>query len=322
MTSKTGLLPVFRSRQIRSGRGELCRLGFLLMSLLLPVGVGSATAATITDAQGTREVPDDPKTVVVFDLAALDTLDALGIEVKGVPNWAMSGELEKYRGDAYAKVGSLFEPDFEAVAALEPELIVIGSRSQKHFAALSGIAPVLDLTPDNKDFRASVKRNAEAIGKLFGKEADVAERLQKLDATTARLKEMTADKGNGLVVLTTGGKISAYGPGSRFSEVHDLYGLAAADPTIDATTHGQVISWEYILKVNPDWLIVIDRDAAIGRADTPARALLDNELVNRTRAAEAGHIIYLDPVGMYLTGSGLRAEQTIADGFLAAFDRP
>ena len=127
---------------------------------------------------------------------------------------------------------------------------------------------------------------------------------------------------SGLVVLTTGGKISAYGPGSRFSEIHDLYGLAAADPTIEANTHGQVISWEYILKVNPDWLIVIDRDAAIGKTETPARALLDNELVNRTRAAQAGHIVYLDPVAMYLTSSGLRAEQAIADSFVAAFERP
>ena len=56
--------------------------------------------------------------------------------------------------------------------------------------------------------------------------------------------------------------------------------------------------------------------------ETPARALLDNELVNRTRAVVAGHVIYLDPVGMYLTSSGLRAEQAIADGFIVAFERP
>ncbi len=297
-------------------------LRLLLAPILLLAGLATAGAVEVTDAQGTRDLPERPQTTVVFDLAALDTLDALGVAVKGVPDWAMTGDLEKYRGDAYAKVGSLFEPDFEAVAALSPDLIVIGGRSQKHFAALSEIAPVLDLTPDNDDFRGSVKRNAEAIGKLFGKEAEVAERLRTLDATTARLREMTADQGRGLVVLTTGGKISAYGPGSRFSEIHDLYGLAAADPTIEATTHGQVISWEYILKINPDWLIVIDRDAAIGKAETPARALLDNELVNRTRAAQAGHIVYLDPVAMYLTSSGLRAEQAIADSFVAAFERP
>lgn len=297
-------------------------LRLLLAPILFVAGLTSAGAVDVTDAQGTRDLPERPQTVVVFDLAALDTLDALGVAVKGVPDWAMTGDLEKFRGDAYAKVGSLFEPDFEAVAALSPDLIVIGGRSQKHFAALSEIAPVLDLTPDNTDFRGSVKRNAEAIGKLFGKEAEVAERLHTLDATTARLREMTADQGRGLVVLTTGGKISAYGPGSRFSEIHDLYGLAAADPTIEATTHGQVISWEYILKVNPDWLIVIDRDAAIGKAETPARALLDNELVNRTRAAQAGHVVYLDPVAMYLTSSGLRAEQSIADSFVAAFERP
>jgi iron complex transport system substrate-binding protein len=297
-------------------------LRLLLAPILFVAGLTSAGAVDVTDAQGTRDLPQRPRTVVVFDLAALDTLDALGVVVKGVPDWAMTGDLEKYRGDAYAKVGSLFEPDFEAVAALSPDLIVIGGRSQKHFAALSEIAPVLDLTPDNADFRGSVRRNAETIGKLFGKEAEVAERLRTLDATTTRLREMTADQGRGLVVLTTGGKISAYGPGSRFSEIHDLYGLAAADPTIEATTHGQVISWEYILKVNPDWLIVIDRDAAIGKAETPARALLDNELVNRTRAAQAGHVVYLDPVAMYLTNSGLRAEQAIADSFVAAFERP
>lgn len=294
----------------------------LLAPIIVLAGLSSAGAVEVTDAQGTRDLPERPQTVVVFDLAALDTLDALGVAVKGVPDWAMTGDLEKFRGDGYAKVGSLFEPDFEAVAALEPDLIVIGGRSQKHFAALSEIAPVLDLTPDNDDFRGSVKRNAETIGKLFGKEAEVAERLRTLDATTAHLREMTADQGRGLVVLTTGGKISAYGPGSRFSEIHDLYGLAAADPTIEATTHGQVISWEYILKVNPDWLIVIDRDAAIGKAETPARALLDNELVNRTRAAQASHVVYLDPVAMYLTSSGLRAEQAIVDSFVAAFERP
>lgn len=298
------------------------RFGILLLPFLLFVCLGAATAATVTDAQGTRDFPNHPKKVVVFDLAALDTLETLGIPVTGVPDWTMSGSLAKYRGDTYSKVGSLFEPDFEAVAALEPDLIVIGGRSQKHYAALSEIAPVLDLTPDNKDFRASVKRNAEAIGKLFGKEAEVDERLRKLDATTAHLRELTAGKGRGLVVLTTGGKISAYGPGSRFAEVHDLYGLAAADPTIEATTHGQVISWEYILKVNPDWLIVIDRDAAIGKTETPARTLLDNELVNRTKAATAGHVVYLDPAAMYLTSSGLGAEQAIADSFVVAFERP
>ena len=168
----------------RKSHDRIRRFHALLAFFLLLAGLGVAEAATVTDAQGTRELPDRPKTIVVFDLAALDTLDALGIEVKGVPDWVMIGDLEKYRGHAYAKVGSLFEPDFEAVAALEPDLIIIGGRSQKHFAALSEIAPVLDLTPDNSDFRGSVKRNAEAIGRLFGKEAEVAGRLQKLDATT------------------------------------------------------------------------------------------------------------------------------------------
>ena len=125
-------------------------------------------------------------------------------------------ELGKYRGDAYAKVGSLFQPDFEAVAALEPDLIVVGSRSQKHFAALSEIAPVLDLTADNNDFRGSVKRNAEAIGKLFGKEARLPSGLRKLDATDGPPQRDDRKPGQGPRGADHRGKISAYGPGSRF----------------------------------------------------------------------------------------------------------
>jgi hypothetical protein len=69
--------------------------------------------------------------------------------------------------------------------------------------------------------------------------------------------------------------------------------------------------------VNPDWLFVIDRDAAVtGHAQT-ANQLLDNELVRRTGAWSMGRVIYLDPVKMYLTSSSLRAQQGIVDELTA-----
>ena len=40
---------------------------------------------SVEDARGTQEVPLKPETVVVFDMASLDTLGALGVEVAGVP---------------------------------------------------------------------------------------------------------------------------------------------------------------------------------------------------------------------------------------------
>ena len=67
-----------------------------------------------------------------------------------------------------------------------------------------------------------------------------------------------------LVILGSEGKVSAYGPNSRFGVIHDVFGYKAADEKIEVSTHGQNITFEYILETNPDVLFVIDRDAAVG----------------------------------------------------------
>src|SRR5687768_12223774 len=82
----------------------------------------SSAEVTVTHAQGETTVPVDPQTVVVFDVGVLSTLDDLGVEVAGVPDAVFPESLAHYGEDEYAKVGSLFEPDYEAVNALEPDL--------------------------------------------------------------------------------------------------------------------------------------------------------------------------------------------------------
>ncbi len=98
------------------------------------------------------------------------------------------------------------------------------------------------------------------------------------------MKEKAANKGTGLLILTSGGKISAYGPGSRFGVLHDSFGVKPAAPDLSIGNHGQPVSSEFILETNPDWLFVIDRDAAIGREGNSAKQVLDNELVRQTNA--------------------------------------
>ncbi len=90
----------------------------------------SAEPVTVTHAQGTATIPATPRTVVVFDIGVLVTLDELGVPVAGVPQLdTLPDSLAEYRSDDYAKVGSLFEPDYEKVAALDPDLIIIAGRS-------------------------------------------------------------------------------------------------------------------------------------------------------------------------------------------------
>lgn len=305
----------FRTKILTAAAACMVSVGGMIAS--------SAAAADVSveTARGGVTVAANPAKVVVFDLGVLDTLTALEVPVAGVPGSNLPPSLEKYKADSYAKVGSLFEPDYEAINALKPDLIIIGGRSAAKYDDLAKIAPVIDLTTDPENFGGSVERNATTLGQIFGKEAEVKERIARLQSSTAELKTKAAGIGKGLVVLTTGGKISAYGPGSRFGEIHGRFGVAAADPDLKVATHGQVVSYEYILEKNPDWLFVIDRDAAIGQKNgQSAQQLLDNALVHNTNAWKNNHVVYLDPVKMYLTSAGLATEQGIVDEISAAIE--
>ncbi|WP_298179791.1 siderophore ABC transporter substrate-binding protein [Saccharomonospora sp.] len=267
----------------------------------------SENSIAVEHAQGTTTLDGTPERIVVFDLGVLQTLDTLGVEgVVGVPEVAnLPEDLSEYGSDDYTKVGSLKEPDYEQVNALEPDLIIVAARSAPAYGELSEIAPTVDLSVDTTDFLASATERIETLGSLFGKEDAVRDRLDELAAKAEEVKNSGAADKTGLVILTTGGKISAYGPGSRFGIIYDDLGVQPAVDDLSADTHGDAISSEFIAEANPDLLFVIDRDSAIGESGESAKQVLDNALVNGTTAAKEDGIVYLDPSTWYLTSNGL-----------------
>jgi iron complex transport system substrate-binding protein len=282
-------------------------------------GAARAAPIVVKHAQGEVTLPDVPKRIIVLDFSSLEVLDAIGVDVVGVVGTLMPEHLAKYRSDTYVKSGTLFEPDYEAISAAKPDLIIVSARSSPKYKELSRIAPTIDLSTDDKDHVGSAIRNAQTLGRIFGKEDAVEALVAKLKASIAALREKTAQGGRGLIILTTGGKMSAYGPTSRFGALHRDFGVPPAVEDLDRAIHGQGISFELILKSNPDWLFVLDRDVAVGRGGQPAAALLDNPLVARTTAWQKGQVVYLDPVRWYLVGGGLASLQACADQIAAAY---
>ena len=167
-------------------------------------------------------------------------------------------------------------------------------------------------------FFASARQNAVTLGEIFGKQAEAAKAVAALDASRAHLAASAENAGNVLVMITTGGRMSAHGPGSRFDVVFSDYGFKPAVDGLDTGNHGQAISNEFILETNPDWLFVVARDAAIGREGTSASQMLDNELVNKTTAWQKNQVVYLDPVSWYLVGGGLTAMNISIDQIVEA----
>src|SRR5690606_34836650 len=135
------------------------------------------------------------------------------------------------------------------------------------------------------------------------------------DDRIAAAREKATDAGTGLVLLTSGGEITAYSINSRFGFVHDVFGVAPATGELGDTEsrHGEAVSFEFIREANPDLLYVVDRDAAIGEEGKSAEEILDNALVKKTSAWKNDKVSYVDAEAWYIVVGGLTSLGTLID---------
>lgn len=146
----------------------------------------------------------------------LDTLDALEVPVAGVPQAGLPESLSQYGTDDVANIGTLQEPDFEAISVGNPDLIIISGRTADYYDEFSDIAPTIDLSVAAAEPMPSFEEATTTLGTIFGKEDAVEEKLAALDSRIEETRTAAADAGTGLIVMTSGGEMTAYGTGSRF----------------------------------------------------------------------------------------------------------
>lgn len=271
---------------------------------------------TVKTTRGDFPVPKNPERIAVYDLGMLDTLTALGVNVGATVDTVRIDYL-KPAVEKAADVGTLFEPNYEALNAFKPQLIITGSRANKAIHQLNEIAPTIEMTADTKNMLASSKERIDAFAQIFNKQAEADKLKADIDAAFAAAKTAAQGKGNGLVILVNGGKLSAYGEQSRLGGwLHRDIGVPVVDASIKEGSHGQPISFEYIKEKNPDWLFVLDRGAAVGEEGQAAKDVLNNPLVAETTAWKKGQVVYLDS-GTYVAAGGAKqlqiATKQIAD---------
>jgi iron complex transport system substrate-binding protein len=109
--------------------------GIALLVALTACGGGSGSGAaartadtrTVTHDRGETEVPAEPQRVVVLDSPHLDAALSVGVTPVGSAQSSVDEGLPAYLGDRTEGidiVGTIEEPDLEAIAALDPDLIL------------------------------------------------------------------------------------------------------------------------------------------------------------------------------------------------------
>jgi len=288
------------------------------------------------DAAGTIEVEDNngaqtvqlpPSSVVATDNRTFETLSDWGVTLTAAAR-ALMPSTNPYKADeSIIDLGNHREPDLEAVVAAEPTLIINGQRfAQYHddFVKFAPEAAILELDPrDDQPFADELKRQVSVLGEVFGKETEAEQLGTDLDAAMERVRTAYDGSSTVMAVTTSGGEIGyiAPGQGRTLGWTFEAFGFVPALEVEGASDdhQGDDISVEAIAESNPDWILVMDRDAAVSADDpeyTPANELLDSsEALAGVTAVTEGNVIYM-PADTYTNES----IQTYTEYFTALAD--
>lgn len=304
-------------------RAAALQLSTALALLLMLSTAHAAYPLTVEHAQGSVTLEQVPTRVAVFDLATLDTLDALGVEVAAVPEQAGPDHLKKFQHEKYAKVGTLFEPDYAALQALQPDLIIIAGRSRTAHDKLAELAPTIDLTLSPESFVGGVRTNLQLLGSIFDKQ----QQAEQLDTELQQALTKVQQQSRGLssaTLFTVKGRIMTHAPGERFGMLYEMLGTtstaeageaaprsqarpAAGSPEAEKLLQAQRTRLEQAMAQQPDWLVVLDRGAATGGEGQAAETLGQDTAVAATQAWKQGKIYYLDPAAWYTATGGYQS---------------
>lgn len=293
-----------------------------------PMAIASLTASSEDEESGKVTTFEDvtlekmPERIIALDYGFLDTLDALGVEgIVGIAANGGKGNIpehlkEKYAVEGVVDVGSLKQVDFEAVAAAQPDVIFISGRQAPLYEELKEITPnVVFIGSDNKKYIDGVFESVDLAAQIFGKEAEAEALKADLQEKVTAVTEKAASYENALVAMYNEKKISGFDNGekSRFAYVYNDFGFVPATTGIDTSSHGSDFSYESILSVDPEVLLVIDRTAS--DVET-IKAEIENDIIKQTRAYKEGKIVYLDGVNWYFSSNGVTTEVDKLDEIL------
>lgn len=255
------------------------------------------------------EVPYDPERIAILDMACLDIIDSLGVGDRVVGSAGTSLDyLQDYVTDQNIEnLGTIKEADMEAVMACEPDVIFIGGRLSSSYDTLSEITPVVYLSTDTEiGVVESVRKNASTIAAMFGLEDQVDELMADFDERIETLAAFAEGK-TAIVGMCTSGSFNVLGNDGRCSMIGREIGFenVGVDANVDTSTHGNEASFEYVVEKNPDYIFVMDRDAAIGTDGAQlAQDIMENELVQGTDAYKNGQLVYLEHPAVWYTAEG------------------
>lgn len=284
------------------------------LALMCLVGIGNAENLELDSKNSKGEaikvsVPKDPKRIAVLDPAMLDMIDAMGLGDRIVALTPLKIDyLAKYNDKKELNVGTAKEVDLEKIMVAKPDLILVGHRLVKQYDDIAKIAPAVMTGGIDYKLGAvkSIRKNITDIASIFDKQDEVGKILDGYEKRIAAIKEKVGGK-TAIIGLVTKSSFNTLGNERKCAIITTDMGFDNVAKN-SKSEHGSESSFELLVKLNPEYVFVLDRDNAIGTAGAKtANEVMDNELVKKTDAFKNGKMFYLTPSVWYLTEGGITA---------------
>jgi iron complex transport system substrate-binding protein len=144
-------------------------------------GTSGAFPVTVPTAFGDVTVEEEPTRVVALGWSDAETALALGVQPVGASDWlGFGGEgvgpWAEGRYDEAPEIIDTLEPGLEAIAALDPDLI-LDTRSdgtQERYDSLSAIAPTIGQPEGVGPYQTTWQQQLELVGEALGRSDEAA----------------------------------------------------------------------------------------------------------------------------------------------------
>lgn len=275
--------------------------GLAAVLLAAPLSAAPSFPVTVAHKYGATTVTQAPQRVVSLGMTDQDPLLALGVVPVATREWfgkvpgAIFPWAKPLLGNAKLPQVLSFELDFEAIAALKPDLILALSSglTKEEYATLSKIAPTVAQPGDVVDWAISWQAATRTVGAVLGK-ADQAEKLiagvEKKFADTRKANPGFVGK-KAQVLSSWGWPNTFWAYGSQDARGRLLVGLGfvpvAEIDTLAGSSFGASISRER--------LNLVDIDAVIWMTSSPAeeKALKADAVWTKLKVAKEGREFFL-----------------------------
>ncbi|WP_317231095.1 iron-siderophore ABC transporter substrate-binding protein [Clavibacter sp. MX14-G9D] len=270
-----------------------------------PPASGTATGAfpaTVDTKFGEVTVPSEPKRVVALGWGDAETALALGVQPVGASDWLGFGAdadgVGPWAQDLYTESPELIEtlePSYEAIAALEPDLILDtkGSGDQARYDRLSQIAPTIGIPEGADSYLTDMDDQVDMVAEALGRE-DQGDAL--LEAVDARFDEVEAAhsewKGRTVTAATkTSEGWGAYIEGSERVSFLEELGFAQS-PTIAGLPKS---ASGFTADISSEQLDLLDSDVIVAFPIFIDKSVItDDPLWQAIPAVAAGHAVVID----------------------------